>query len=101
MILSDKDIIENYLKNEYHLTPLRIEQEYNGLKRYPDLLSEFVFMIDKQKEPECMIEVEGFTAKVLEENYHLSLLGAYNYLIFLREKPIEALNYLKKGLPIK
>ena len=31
----------------------------------------------------------------------LNSLGAYNYLIYLRENPNEALASLKAGLPIK
>ena len=47
------------------------------------------------------IEVEGYTAKSIFDNYPLSELGAYNYLIYLRETPQEALLDLKKGLPRK
>ena len=47
------------------------------------------------------IEVEGYTAKRLFDEYPLSELGAYNYLIYLREKPKEALLNLRKGLPRK
>jgi hypothetical protein len=47
------------------------------------------------------IKVEGFTACQLATNYPLSPLGAYNYLIYLREMPVQALADLEAGLPRK
>lgn len=47
------------------------------------------------------IKVEGFTAQHLATNYPLSALGAYNYLIYLREMPEKALADLKAGLPTR
>lgn len=47
------------------------------------------------------IKVEGFTAQYLATNYPLSALGAYNYLIYLREMPGKALADLKAGLPTR
>lgn len=45
--------------------------------------------------------VEGYTAEDLYNNYSLSVLGAYNYLIYLREEPEEALQNLKNILQKK
>ena len=47
------------------------------------------------------IKVEGLTAQHLATNYPLSALGAYNYLIYLREMPEIALADLKAGLPTR
>lgn len=47
------------------------------------------------------IKAEGFTAQHLATNYPLSALGAYNYLIYLREMPEKALADLKAGLPTR
>lgn len=47
------------------------------------------------------ITVEGYNAKQLNKNTHLSVIGAYNYLIYLREDAKNALNNLRKGLPQK
>ena len=43
----------------------------------------------------------GYYASKLVEEFPLSQLGAYNYLIYLREDPEHALANLKAGLPKK
>jgi len=45
--------------------------------------------------------VRGYSAEELHDHYRLNVLGAYNYLVFLREDPMRALGLLKKGLPRK
>ncbi len=47
------------------------------------------------------VSVEGYTAKSLHNNYPLSEIGAYNYLIYLRKNPKQAKMDLEKGLPRK
>lgn len=71
------------------------------LSKYTDIYSEFTDVIKcgKWMNKHTAISVEGFTAEQLNSSYPLSLLGAYNYLIFLRESPNEALEALRKGLP--
>lgn len=71
------------------------------LSKYTDIYSEFTDVIKYGKwvNKHTAISVEGFTAEQLNSNYPLSLLGAYNYLIYLRESPEEALEDLRKGLP--
>lgn len=62
----------------------------NGMSRDP-----FVF-------PEAnAIFVEGFSAQYLHDNYPLSEIGAYNYLIYLRNNPKQAKKDLENGLPRK
>lgn len=71
------------------------------LSKYTDIYSEFTNVIKcgKWMSKHTAISVEGFTAEQLNSSYPLSLLGAYNYLIFLRESPNEALEALRNGLP--
>lgn len=45
--------------------------------------------------------VEGYTAKRLADETILTSLGAFNFLIYLREEPKEALADLKAKLPRK
>lgn len=47
------------------------------------------------------VSVEGFTASNLYENYPLSEMGAYNYLLYLRNNPKQAKMDLDNGLPRK
>jgi hypothetical protein len=43
--------------------------------------------------------VQGYTAQQLYETTYLDALGAFNYLVYLKRKPKEALADLKAGLP--
>lgn len=71
------------------------------LNRNSDLKAEFHQWLKTRDFPENGIEVEGINAKALSETTHLSPIGVYTFLIYLREKPEEALVKLKKGLPTK
>ncbi len=74
------------------------------LQTHEDILAEFKRGMSKEPfdfETENPVSAEGYTAKMLFEKYPLSELGAFNYLIYLRESPREALSDLKKGLPRK
>jgi len=46
-------------------------------------------------------KVQGYSAKQIYDSTYLEVIGAYNYLIYLRRKPKEALENLEKGLPRK
>lgn len=73
------------------------------LQEYPDIWEEF--MSGMEEEPFCFpispVRVEGYSARDLKEGYPLSILGAYNYLIYLRHSPEQALQDLKDGLKRK
>lgn len=45
------------------------------------------------------MEFSGCTVKRLQQETSLTELGAFNYMIYLYNKPEEALANLKKGLP--
>lgn len=45
--------------------------------------------------------VEGFSAQDIYRKTYLTEIGAYNYLIYLRKYPKQALKDLKDGLPRK
>lgn len=95
----NKTIIKDYLKDKCGLNEYRSEQEYQGLHKHKDLEEEFIsYILDKWNEDKLIV-VEGYNAKELNEKYPLSMLGAYNYLIYLRKNPEEAKENLRKGLP--
>jgi len=97
-----KDIIINYFTQELHESQKRAEEMYIKLEKYPDILEEFLFWINtKDFKKVNPIVIQGYTALTLTQSTYLEPIGAYNYLIYLREKPEEALEYLKKGLPRK
>ena len=98
------DIVIEKIKNYFKLNQRIAVECMEELEKHPDIQKEFlnglqesafVFIKDNP------ISVQGYTAKYLFENYPLNELGAYNYLIYLRESPEEAQEKLKQGLPRK
>ena len=71
------------------------------LKRFSDIYFEFYYYVLRERFDEYGVSVEGYSASKLAANYPLSALGAYNYLIYLRDDPTKALAALKAGLPRK
>lgn len=90
--------IKEYIKKENKLNDYRVNQEYENIRKYLDIEEEFTSYIENGWSAN-LIKVEGYTAKVLFESYPLTVLGAYNYLISLRENPSFALEALKNNLP--
>lgn len=98
----DKSVL-NIIKSEFGMTDKRAVLAIQKLQAYQDIYDEFALAITTKKFANKLsaIIVEGFTAERLNTDFPLSLLGAYNYLIYLRESPKEALEDLRKGLPRK
>ena len=98
----DKTIID-LLKNEYRMSEKRAVLTVQKLLSHKDIYDEFVMTATSGEyaDRSSAIKAEGFTAEALNTEYPLSLLGAYNFLIYLRESPEAALEELKKGLPKK
>ena len=105
--LCSKDTLRYSLIRDYLLTfdkynEDRIMETIEKLKKYGDIFFEFYdFVLYENFPTEDRIEVEGYTAEKLYNTTMLNPLGAYNYLIYLRDNPEEALAYLKAGLPVK
>ena len=105
--LCSKDTLRYSLIRDYLLTfdkynEDRIMETIEKLKKYGDIFFEFYdFVLYENFPTEDRIEVEGYTAEKLYNTTMLNPLGAYNYVIHLRDNPEEALAYLKAGLPVK
>lgn len=103
-----KDIYENnvikdiqlYIMKEFNCSEESADVDCQGFAMHLDIANELHKAI-KDGNALDGLKIEGFTAKDLYENNPLSLVGAYNYLIYLREEPEEALAYLKQGLKRK
>ena len=92
---------------EYIINALGKNQEYakkayEKLCKYQDIRNEFYnYVMNEEFPKENIIKCEGYSAEELCNTTILKPLGAYNYLIYLRDNPEEALANLKAGLPIK
>ncbi len=89
-------MLKEGLKNSY------IEAAIKKLDTYADIKNELYETLKSGCFPlnHAIIE-SGYTAQALNENTFLTVLGAYNYLIYLRDDTENALLDLKKGLPTK
>lgn len=92
--------LEKHLQNDYKFNDKRIAKQVASFNNHPDLKKEYIDVVLNGWSDHITF-IEGYSAKILHEKYHLSLLGAYNYLITLREHPKEALELIKRGLKIK
>ena len=101
-----KDATIKYFTDELGKNNSLTEGMYLKLERHPDILKEFEYWLTKREFPaedSGAVIVSGYSAKKLSEKVGSKLkpIGIYNYLIYLREKPEEALSDLQKGLPVK
>ncbi len=94
-------LIKAYLRTINSYSEQRLNKITEKLKTHGDIYYEFYDYVLYGHFAEDGIKVEGYTAEQLAGNYPLSPLGAYNYLIYLREMPEKALADLKAGLPVK
>ncbi len=94
--------ITEYILHHMKLSQTRAEKSYEKIARYADIRKEFYqYIMDDEVFASNPIRVEGLSAQHLATNFPLSPLGAYNYLIYLREMPEKALADLKAGLPTR
>ena len=101
-----KDTAIKYFTEELGEKNSRAEEMYLKLEKHPDILNEFGYYLTKREFPvenNGAVIIGGYSAKKLSETVgsKLTPIGIYNYLIYLREEPEEALSNLQKGLPVK
>ncbi len=91
-------VINDYLSFCTDYSDRRKRAILDKLHKYGDIFSEFYYYVLRETFEDGVVESGYFASKLVEE-YPLSPLGAYNYLIYLREDPSSALADLKAGLP--
>lgn len=97
----DGDLVDA-MQSRYGLSMKKTVLALSRLEKYPDIWEEFTegMTQDPFRFPkDGAVSVEGHTAEELFRSTKLKELGAYNYLIYLREQPERALADLEKGLP--
>lgn len=95
--------VKAYLQNELKMPPVLVERAFAKLNNHQDILDEFASWIEtKSYKENDAICVEGYTAKdIVELAPFLDGLGAFNFLITLRESPDKAKDTIAKGFPRK
>ena len=100
MMIAEKSIYVTML-TEHNMTQQACDKNIKAFKEHPDIMMEYGEYTLTKEFTNNPIVVEGYTAKKLTETTKLTVLGAYNYLIYLRRNPAEALKNLANGLPTK
>ena len=98
------EMLQRYIQQKYGYSDKRASSMLNQMKLYDDIFEEFFnyARIGKFcKKDKTQTQVCGYTAETLHRDYNLLPLGAYNYLVYLKEDPNNALTDLKAGLPRK
>lgn len=99
-----KDMAVRYIVNNYKYSEKRAEKMVMQMASHIDIFEEFsnYMRIGKfRKKDRSQTQIEGYTAERLCNEFNLSPLWAYNYLVYLREDSKNALADLKAGLPRK
>lgn len=96
-------VILSYLMKEYNYSEKKADKALEYLRQNKYVAFEFLYYIENGVfVPEkYATEYYGYTVAKLSQRDDLTLLGAFNYLIYLQKKPEEALANIKKGLPRK
>lgn len=92
-------VIMEYLIGEIGESQTIAQNHANGFARNPDIESEFVLWIQTRKFPENPIKVQGYSAEDICKISPLIPVGAYNFLITLREHTEFALADIRAGFP--
>lgn len=97
------DTIINYFKNELKESDVAAKIIYKDLTKYNDIFNEFTkYLVQKSYDIPNAISIEGYTAKQIHElNPDFTATGVYTFLKFLKDKPEEAKDIIKKGFPNK
>ena len=101
---SKEDMLCRYIQQKYGYSDKRAKNMVYQMSLYDDIFEEFFnyARIGKFcKKDKSQTEICGYTAEKLHYEYNLSPLGAYNYLVYLKEEPDRAIADLKAGLPRK
>ena len=97
-----REIIIQYLVNECGKNEVFVKNCLEKMEKHPDVMSAFVEWISVRDFNNIHAPtVCGIDVMKLHNTGKLTPVGVFNYLIYLRNNPKEALDALEKGLPRK
>jgi hypothetical protein len=103
VIETSYDVVATFLKSKYRLDEYEIKETWDYLCQDFEVLNEFkYFVLNSQFVPDDLcVKRSNYSAKQIFESTYLEEIGAYNYLIYLKNSPDRAMERLKAGLPRK
>ena len=96
------ELVKGFIISNSSLSEKRVEKMVKNLKIHLDLYAEIVdYLLADNVYKRPLISEQGYDVKKLCSEFNLSIVGAYNFIIYLREDPQNAIADLKAGLPRK
>ena len=98
---SKEEMLCRYIQQTYGYSEKRSRAMVDQMLPYNDIFEEFFNYACVGrfcKKDKSQTEICGYTAEVLNRDFKLSPLGAYNFLVYLKEEPKRAIADLKAGL---
>jgi len=94
-------LVYNYLTQIKQLKESEANYYLRKLSSQPDILDEFAYWIkNKRFKNENAISIRGYSAKSIFGICPVSELGAYTTLLWLRDDPQGALDFITDKMPI-
>lgn len=96
-----EQILLDHFAKEYGYDKEQGKNALEYLKQDESIALEYLYYVENHSfvSEDTATNYHGYTAKRLSEETDLTVLGAFNYMVFLHRRPKDALAYLKKGLP--
>jgi hypothetical protein len=96
-----KEKICSFIRDTYSMSERRANDTWAYLKQDMHVLFEVKYYVAHGEfvPAKHCYKVQGYSAEQLYTTTCLEVIGAFNYLIYLKTKPQEALANLNKGLP--
>lgn len=100
---ASKADIYKFLEDKYNMSERDAENAWDYLAEDQNVLNEVEYFAKTGHfvPADKCYRVEGYSAEDIFKSTRLVEIGAYNYLIYLKHNPKQALQDLKNGLPIK
>ena len=97
----DKQTVCQFISKTYSMSEQKANDMWNNLKRDMHVLFEFKYYVANNEfvPDKFCYKVRGYSAEQLYNATSLTTLGAFNYMVYLKRKPEEALANLQKELP--
>lgn len=95
-------LLKIFIVNNSSLSEKRAEKMIKSLKIHLDLYAEIVdYLLADNIFKRPLVLEKGYDVNRLCSEFNLTIVGAYNFIIYLREDPKNAIADLKAGLPRK
>ncbi|MBO4847134.1 MAG: hypothetical protein J5525_12690 [Lachnospiraceae bacterium] len=103
VVTTEQKVVFDFLRKTYGMEEWELKKTWDYLMSDFRVLTEVKYYVLNNSfvpEEDAYI-VKGYSAQMIYEATYLEAIGAYNYLIYLRNNPQKALADLKAGLPRK